>query len=112
MDKKVSVEISARHIHLPEDAYKKLFGADAEMTPVKDLSGGGAFVDARRVILVGPRGEIGKVAVLGPYRPFQVELAKTDARKLGIDAPIRISGDTKDTPGIKVIGECGEYVAE
>ncbi|MCF0141407.1 MAG: propanediol utilization protein [Mogibacterium sp.] len=108
---KCSVETSARHVHLPEDVYKILFGADAEMTPMKELSGGGGFVDAKRVTLVGPKGEMAKVAILGPYRPLQVELAKTDARKLGVDAPIRISGDTAGSAPIKIVGEVGEYEA-
>ncbi|MDD5823561.1 MAG: PduL/EutD family phosphate acyltransferase [Firmicutes bacterium] len=108
---KCSVETSARHVHLPEDVYKVLFGADAEMTAVKELSGGGAFVDARRVTLVGPKGTFERVAILGPYRPLQVELAKTDARKLGVDAPIRISGDTKGSAPIKIVGDAGEYDA-
>lgn len=112
MEKKVSVEISARHVHLSEEVYKKLFGEDAEMTSVKDLTGGGAFVDARRVTLVGPKSEMTRVAILGPYRPVQIELSKTDARKLGIDAPIRISGDTKGSAPVKIIGDCGEYEAE
>jgi putative phosphotransacetylase len=112
MGKKVSVEISARHVHLSEEVYKKLFGEDAEMTSVKDLTGGGAFVDARRVTLVGPKSEMTRVAILGPYRPVQIELSKTDARKLGVDAPIRISGDTKGSAPIKIVGECGEYDAE
>ena len=112
MEKKVSVEISARHVHLSEEVYKKLFGEDAEMTSVKDLTGGGAFVDARRVTLVGPKSEMTRVAILGPYRPVQIELSKTDARKLGVDAPIRISGDTKGSAPIKIIGDCGEFEAE
>ena len=112
MEKKVSVEISARHVHLSEEVYKKLFGEDAEMTSVKDLTSGGAFVDARRVTLVGPKSEMKRVAVLGPYRPVQIELSKTDARKLGVEPPIRISGDTKGSAPIRIIGDCGEYDAE
>ena len=112
MEKKVSVEISARHVHLSEEVYKKLFGEDAEMTSVKDLTGCGAFVDARRVTLVGPKSEMKRVAILGPYRPVQIELSKTDARKLGVEPPIRISGDTKGSAPIKIIGDCGEYDAE
>lgn len=112
MEKKVSVEISARHVHLSEEVYKKLFGEDAEMTSVKDLTGGGAFVDSRRVTLVGPKSEMKRVAILGPYRPVQIELSKTDARKLGVEPPIRISGDTKGSAPIKIIGDCGEYDAE
>ena len=111
-EKQIHVEISARHVHLTEDVYKKIFGEDAEMTSIKELSGGGAFVDARRVTIVGPKSEMKRVAVLGPYRPVQIELAKTDARKLGIDAPIRISGDTAGSAPIKIIGDCGEYLAE
>lgn len=108
---KTSVETSARHVHLPEDIYKKLFGADAEMQPVKELSGGGGFVDAKRVTLVGPKKTMERVAILGPYRPLQVELAKTDARTLGVDAPIRISGDTAGSAPIKIVGDAGEYEA-
>ena len=111
MEKKVFVEISARHVHLPQDVYRILFGEDAEMTAVKNLTGGGAFVDSRRVTLVGPKGEMKRVAILGPYRPTQIELAKTDARKLGVDAPIRISGNTAGTAPIKIIGDVGEYEA-
>ena len=112
MEKKVSVEISARHVHLSEEVYKKLFGEDAEMTSVKNLTGGGAFVDARRVTLVGPKSRMERVAILGPYRPVQIELSKTDARKLGVEPPIRISGDTKGSAPIRIIGDCGEYDAE
>lgn len=108
---KTSVETSARHVHLPEDIYKKLFGEDAEMQAVKELSGGGGFVDARRVTLVGPKKTMERVAILGPYRPLQVELAKTDARSLGVDAPIRISGDTAGSAAIKIVGEVGEVEA-
>ncbi|NLA70481.1 MAG: propanediol utilization protein [Clostridiales bacterium] len=106
-----SVETSARHVHLSEEVYKMIFGADAEMKAKKELSGGGGFVDERRVTLVGPKGTFERVAILGPYRPFQVELAKTDARKLGLDAPIRISGDTAGSAAVKVIGDAGEYDA-
>ena len=112
MEKKVSVEISARHVHLSEEVYKKLFGEDAEMTSVKDLTGGGAFVDARRVTLVGPKSEMTRVAILGPYRPVQIELSKTDARKLGIVPPVRESGDVKGSPGCKLVGPEGEIEIE
>ena len=98
MEKKVSVEISARHVHLSEEVYKKLFGEDAEMTSVKDLTGGVSSGDLHREY--------------GPYRPVQIELSKTDARKLGVEPPIRISGDTKGSAPIKIIGDYGEYDAE
>ena len=109
---KCLIETSARHVHLSEEIYKQLFGADAEMKPAKLLTGGKMFVDERKVTLVGPRGTFEKVAILGPYRPFQAELAKTDARKLGIDAPIRISGDTAGSAPITVIGSNGTYEAK
>lgn len=111
MEKRINVEISARHVHLPEDVYKILFGADAEITPVKYLTAGGAFVDDKRVTLVGPKGEMKRVAILGPYRPLQVELSKTDARTLGLDVPIRLSGDVKGSCPIKIVGDAGEYDA-
>lgn len=100
MNNKIPIETSARHIHLSEKDFKALFGEDAEMTFVKELSQPGQFVCAERVTVTGPKGSYQNVAVLGPYRKeTQVEISLTDARKLGIPGVIRQSGDTDGTPG-------------
>jgi len=90
---RVPVETSARHVHLSKEHALRLFGADA-LEKERDLSQPGQFVAARRVRLIGPRGVLDGVAVLGPVRGrTQVELSRTDARLLGVDAPLRLSGD-------------------
>ncbi len=110
MEKKVLVETSARHIHLTEEAVKALYGKDAELTVKKDLSQPGQFAAGNeKITLVGPKGTLA-VSVLGPTRPAnQVELSFTDARALGLKAvPVRESGDTAGTPGLKMVGPAGE----
>lgn len=109
---KVIVETSARHIHLTRETFVKLFGEDAELTKKKDLSQPGQFACAEKVTVVGPRGELA-MSILGPYRNAdQVEVALTDARKIGITPPIRESGDLAGTPGCKLIGPKGEVEIE
>lgn len=106
---KVMVETSARHVHLSEQDLATLFGADAKLTNKKDLSQPGQFACYERVTVVGPKGELPGVSILGPVRKAtQVELALTDARKIGISVPIRESGDIEGTPGCKLIGPAGE----
>ena len=110
MEKKVLVETSARHIHLTEEAVKALYGKDAVLTVKKDLSQPGQFAAGNdKITLVGPKGTLA-VSVLGPTRPAnQVELSFTDARALGLKAvPVRESGDTAGTPGLKMVGPAGE----
>ena len=109
MEKKFVVETSARHIHVTAETFAKLFGADAELHNKKDLSQPGQFACEERVTVVGPKGEL-KVSILGPFRPAdQVELSFTDARTLGLTAvPVRESGDVAGTPGLKLVGPCGE----
>jgi putative phosphotransacetylase len=107
--KKILVETSARHVHLSAADLETLFGAGAALTFKKDLSQPGQFACEERVKLVGPKKEIANVIILGPVRPAtQVELSYTDARTLGVDAPLRESGDLDGTPGIKLVGPCGE----
>lgn len=107
--KKILVETSARHVHVSKEALATLFGADAALTHKKDLSQPGQFACEERVTVVGPKGEMKGVSILGPERPeTQVEISLTDARKLGIDAPIRESGDTKDSGACKLVGPKGE----
>lgn len=106
MNNKIPIETSARHIHLSEKDFKALFGKNAEMTFVKELSQPGQYVCAERVNVVGPKGTYENVAVLGPYRKeTQVEISLTDARRLGIQGVIRQSGDIKDTPGCTLVTE-------
>jgi len=103
------VETSARHIHLTNEHIAILFGEGHALTNKKDLSQPGQFACEEKVELVGPKGSL-KVSVLGPARKdTQVELSFTDARTLGLkDVPVRESGDIAGTPGIKLVGPCGE----
>jgi len=105
----VIVETSARHVHVTEEDIAILFGAGATLTHKKDLSQPGQFACEERVTLVGPKKSIPNVSILGPTRSkTQVEVSFTDARTLGIDAPVRESGDVAGTPGCKLVGPCGE----
>ena len=102
--KKVLVETSARHVHLSEKEFKLLFGEDAKLTVKKELSQPGQFVSFEKVNLVGPKKSINNVSILGPLRKeAQVEVSLTDARTLGIDAPVRESGDIAGTPGLTLV---------
>ena len=112
--KEILVEMSARHIHLSREAVDALFGTGYELTKKKDLSQPGQYACAERLDVVGPKGTI-KASILGPTRPAsQVELSLTDARTVGLSAPIRESGDVAGTPGCKLVNpENGnEYVLE
>ena len=105
---KVMVETSARHLHLSQADLETLFGAGAELTVKRELSQPGQFACNEKVEVVGPKGSL-KMSVLGPVRKeTQVEIALTDARKIGISAPIRESGDIAGTPGCKLVGPKGE----
>lgn len=105
---KILIETSARHIHLSQKDLEILFGTEATLTKKKDLSQPGQFACEEKVKVVGPRGDL-TMTILGPVRPAtQVELALTDARKLGFKPPTRESGDIAGTPGCKLIGPCGE----
>lgn len=113
MGRKIPIETSARHIHLSESDYMKLFGADAQIQNLQELSQPGQYLTDARVTVKGPRGQFDRVAVLGPFRKnTQVEISVTDARKLGIKSCIRQSGDIKDTPGCTLIGPVGELEIE
>ncbi|MGN1133135.1 MAG: phosphate propanoyltransferase [Oscillospiraceae bacterium] len=106
---KFLVETSARHVHVTEETLKVLFGEDAKLTVKKELSQPGQFASEQRVTVVGPKKELPNVSILGPCRKAdQVELSATDARSIGIVAPIRESGDTKDSGACKLVGPCGE----
>ena len=103
------VNISARHVHLTDEHVEILFGKGATLTPEKNLYQDGFYAAAETVAVVGPRRRmIPNVRVLGPTRPdSQVELAFTDGISLGIDLPVRISGNVKGTPGCVLVGPKG-----
>jgi propanediol utilization protein len=106
------VEISARHVHLTREAVEKLFGAGYQLTKKKDLSQPGEFLSGERVKLVTARGELANVAVLGPVREHvQVELSATDSRILGIQAPVRLSGDLAGSADVLIVGPAGALPA-
>lgn len=97
----VPAEVSARHVHLSAADVEALFGPGRTLTPKRPLSQPGQFLAEERVAIVTAKGEIRNVAVLGPARSHtQVELSLTDARALGLDAPVRQSGDTVGCPGV------------
>ena len=109
MSKKFIVETSARHVHLTQEHLEALFGKGATLTHKKDLSQPGQFACEERVTIVGPKRELGGVSILGPVRPAtQVELSATDARSIGVDAPIRESGDIAGSGACKIVGPKGE----
>ncbi len=99
----IEMEASGRHIHLSRAHVDALFGVGYRLTPVKDLSQPGQFACKERVTLVGPKGELKNVVVLGPERgESQVEVSLTDTVSLGITPPVRQSGALKQTPGLTV----------
>jgi len=107
----INVGVSSRHIHLHEDHVKILFGHD--LTCYKDLTQPGQYACNEKVDLVGPKGTIKGVRVLGPTRrATQVEVSKTDSIILGLDVPLRMSDDIEGTPGIKLVGEKGEIILD
>ena len=104
----VIVEISARHLHLSQEHLDILFGAGHQLTPKKDLSQPGQFACEEKVEVVGPKSSL-KMSVLGPVRPAtQVEISLTDARSIGVKAPIRESGVVEGSGSCKLVGPCGE----
>jgi putative phosphotransacetylase len=104
---KVKVEISARHIHLSQKDLEKLFGEGAVLHPVKALGQPGDYACEERVDIVTSTGSI-KIRALAPLRnQTQIELAPADARKIGLDPPVRHSGDLAGTPGVTVVGPKG-----
>jgi acetate kinase len=104
----IPIAISARHIHLTRSAIDTLFGPGHQLTPIYDLSQPGQYACAEQLTLVGPRHSIPGVRILGPERPdSQVEISRTDEFVLGVDAPVRDSGDVRNSPGITLQGPKG-----
>ena len=106
---KILVETSARHVHLTQEHVDILFGKGHQLTRKKDLSQPGQFACEERVTVVGPKRELANVSILGPVRKgSQVELSLTDARSIGLDVPVRESGDIAGSASCKLIGPAGE----
>lgn len=111
--KQVPIGVSARHIHLSKEHIALLFGAGYELKEMKALSQPGQYAAEETVAVVGPKGRFDKVRILGPARSkSQLEVSRTDAFALGVNPPVRESGHTAGTPGIKVIGPAGEVELE
>ncbi|MDD5308037.1 MAG: acetate/propionate family kinase [Deltaproteobacteria bacterium] len=107
-DRAIPIGVSAHHLHLSQEHVEALFGAGRTLTFRSELAQPGQFACAETVDLVGPKGRVDKVRVLGPVRPVtQVEISRTEEFKLGIDAPIRASGDVKGSPGLVLVGPAG-----
>ena len=113
MKKEVLVETSARHVHVSREALDILFGEGYELTKKKDLSQPGQFSCEERVAVVGSKSSFPAVSILGPIRPAtQVELSLTDARSIGVTAPVRESGDIEGSGSCKLVGPKGELEIE
>lgn len=109
MEKTVLIETSARHVHVSRRVLEILFGEGYELTKKKDLSQPGQYACQERVAVIGPKSSFPAVSILGPVRKeTQVELSASDARSIGISAPIRESGDLKGSAGCKLVGPKGE----
>lgn len=105
---KILVETSARHVHLSQHDFEILFGKNTKLTIKKNLSQPGQFACNERVSIIGPKNEIQSVSILGPLRAqTQVEISITDSKKLGLNAPIRESGNLSDSPGCILVGPKG-----
>lgn len=112
-NERIPLGISNRHIHLSQKDIERLFGMGYQLTKFKELSQPGQYACKETVMICGPRGVIEKVRVLGPARPeTQVEILSADCFKLGIQAPIRQSGEIEQTPGITIIGNHGTAIIE
>jgi acetate kinase len=105
----IPIGISAHHVHLTQEHVEALFGPGHQLTPRAALLQPGQFASEERVRLIGPRGRVERVRVLGPVRSAsQVEISRTEEFQLGVDAPVRNSGDLDGTPGIVLEGSAGQ----
>lgn len=109
MKKQLPIALSNRHVHLSKEHIEKLFGEGYELTKFKDLSQPGQYAATEKIDIVGPKGTLKGVRVLGPARSnTQVEISLTDGFTLGVVPPVRDSGDLAGSPGAKLIGPKGE----
>ena len=107
--KKFIVETSARHVHVTQQDLETLFGPGYELHVKKYLSQPGQFASEERINVVGPKNTLKNVSILGPIRKAtQIELSLTDARSIGVTAPVRESGDIAGTGGCILVGPAGE----
>ncbi|MBQ4641504.1 MAG: phosphate propanoyltransferase [Oscillospiraceae bacterium] len=105
----IELEASGRHVHVTEAQAHALFGH--KLTPKRELSQPGQFLANERLTVIGPKGEFQNVAVLGPERKeAQVEISLSDARALGIDPPVRLSGSVSNSPGVTLVGVLGQII--
>ncbi|MDN5346835.1 MAG: putative phosphotransacetylase [Clostridia bacterium] len=108
LDFDVPVGVSNRHVHLSGEHLARLFGPGHELTLLRPLGQPGEFAAQETVTLVGPRGVLESVRVLGPIRDYtQIEVSMTDSFRLGLKPPVRESGDLEGTPGIAIVGPAG-----
>lgn len=111
--KEIPLEVSARHVHLTQQTVETLFGSGTVLDVKKELSQPGQFLTSKKVKLITKKGEIADVSVLGPVRKaVQVELSATDCRKLGLEAPVNISGDLSGAADVILLGDCGVVEAK
>ena len=104
----VPVGVSNRHVHLTKEDFKTLFGAGCDDTQLKAVKQPGQYACNERVTVEGPKGVLKDVRMIGPYRKYsQVEVSLGDARRLGVEPPIRDSGKLENSPGIKLVGPQG-----
>ena len=108
-DRMIPIGISAHHVHLSRAHVEQLFGEGSTLTSCGELTQPDQFACLEQVSLIGPKGRVDRVRVLGPVRSqSQVEISRTEEFKLGIDAPLRLSGDLADTPGLTLEGPAGQ----
>lgn len=111
--REIPLGVSNRHVHLSPEDVEKLFGAGHELTPMRDLSQPGQFACQETVTIVGPKGSIHGVRILGPARgATQVEISRTDGFALGVHAPVRMSGDIEGTPGLVLVTAKGTVMLD
>ena len=104
----VVVGVSNRHIHISQEDLEKIFGAGYKLTKMKDLRQPGHYAANETVTIIGPKGKMDKIRILGPVRKeTQVEISMSDAFKLGIKAPVKESGKLDGTPGLTIVGPKG-----
>lgn len=109
----IKAGVSNRHIHVNEEDLKTLFGKDYELTPIKDLGQPGQYAADEKVIIVGKKGAIPGVRVLGPVRPeTQIEISRTDSFQLGVKPPLKDSGDLEGSASLTVVGPKGTIILD
>jgi len=108
---RIPIAVSARHAHLSQETIDQVFGVGHQLRPRTWLSQTGQFAAQETVTLVGPRSQLRNVRVMGPPRERdQIEISRTDELELGLEAPVRVSGDLAATPGITVQGPAGSRI--